>query len=116
MQVEAIRAELTIGEKAKALSRTEALLAERPKWIDGWFELGNCYFELGRTEEALQAFQKVVALDKTDQEAMRRVAQCQRQLGDYESALKWLEQARASSAAGTIWPCRKPSPFCRAPA
>ncbi|MBI5174136.1 MAG: tetratricopeptide repeat protein [Candidatus Melainabacteria bacterium] len=97
MQVEAIRAELTIGQPTKALSRTEALLAERPKWIDGWFELGNCYFELGRTEEALQAFQKVVALDKTDQEAMRRVAQCQRQLGDYESALKWLEQARANS-------------------
>lgn len=97
MQIEAIRAELNSGEQRKALSRTEALLAKRPKWIDGWFELGNCYFELGRTEEALAAYQKVVALDKTDQEAMRRVAQCQRQLGNYESALKCLEQARAST-------------------
>jgi Flp pilus assembly protein TadD len=56
------------GQWDEAASGFEAVLAVRPDWEHGygWFNLGECYEELGRTNDASIAYRKAELLAPTD--------------------------------------------------
>ena len=55
--------------------------------------LGNCYLELGKTEEALEYFQRAVRADASNPNAYNNIAQLFIQLGEFEKALMYAEDA-----------------------
>ena len=55
--------------------------------------LGNCYLELGKTEEALECFFRAVRADSSNPNAYNNIAQLFIQLGEFEKALIYAEDA-----------------------
>jgi tetratricopeptide (TPR) repeat protein len=55
--------------------------------------MGNCYLELGKTEEALECFHRALRADKANPNALNNIAQLYIQLGEYEEALVYAEAA-----------------------
>lgn len=55
--------------------------------------MGNCYLELGKTEEALECFHRALRADNTNSNALNNIAQLYIQLGEYEDALAYAEAA-----------------------
>jgi len=51
------------GRWEEALQRYEPILAERPDLVQAWSNAGECYFKLGRLEEARRAFQSSLELE-----------------------------------------------------
>lgn len=55
--------------------------------------MGSCYLNLGRTEEALDCFLRAVRADSKNPNAHNNIAQLYIQLGEYEDALVYAEAA-----------------------
>ena len=55
--------------------------------------LGNCYLELGRTDEALDAFLRAIRADSRNPNAHNNIAQLYIRLGEYEDALSYAQTA-----------------------
>ena len=60
--------------------------------------LGNCYLNLGRTEEALDAFLRAIRADDSNANAYNNIAQLYIQLGEYEDAMEYAEAALERNA------------------
>jgi tetratricopeptide (TPR) repeat protein len=56
----------TEGKYAEALSYLQYAVGLDPNSIDGWTYLGNAYYALGQSAEALAAFERVLALNPGD--------------------------------------------------
>ena len=55
--------------------------------------MGNCYLELGKTDEALECFLRAIRADGSNPNAHNNIAQLYIQLGEYEDALPYAEAA-----------------------
>lgn len=55
--------------------------------------MGNCYLELGKTDEALECFLRAIRADGSNPNAHNNIAQLYIQLGEYEDALVYAEAA-----------------------
>lgn len=55
--------------------------------------MGNCYLELGKTDEALECFLRAIRADSKNPNAFNNIAQLYIQLGEYEDALTYAEAA-----------------------
>lgn len=55
--------------------------------------MGNCYLELGKTDEALECFLRALRADNANPNAHNNIAQLYIQLGEYEDALVYAEAA-----------------------
>ncbi len=55
--------------------------------------MGNCYLELGRPEDALECFHRALRADGSNPNAHNNIAQLYIQLGEYEDALPYAEAA-----------------------
>lgn len=55
--------------------------------------MGSCYLELGRIDEALECFKRAVRADIKNPNAHNNIAQLYIQTGDYEAALPYAEEA-----------------------
>ena len=60
--------------------------------------MGNCYLNLGRTDEALECFLRAVRADSKNPNAYNNIAQLYIQLGEYEDAMVYAEEALALNA------------------
>lgn len=60
--------------------------------------LGSCYLDLGRTDEALEAFLRAIRADGKNANAYNNIAQLYIQLGEYEDAIVYAEEALALNA------------------
>ncbi len=59
---------------------------------EGWTMLGYCYLYQNKLDEAREVFEKVVAMDETDINAMYNLACVYATLNDSEKSLKWLKK------------------------
>lgn len=55
--------------------------------------MGNCYLELGKTEEALEYFHRAIRADSQNANAYNNIAQLYIQLGEFEDALEYAKAA-----------------------
>jgi tetratricopeptide (TPR) repeat protein len=67
------------------------VLAADPNVIDAWFSLGNAYFRERRYREAIEQFQRALALKPDYDLAVINIAASYRNLGDDEAALAGFE-------------------------
>jgi tetratricopeptide (TPR) repeat protein len=57
--------------------------------------MGNCYLELSKTEEALECFHRAIRADASNPNALNNIAQLYIQTGEFEQALPYAQQAFA---------------------
>ena len=57
--------------------------------------MGSCYLNLGRTDEALECFLRAVRADGSNPNAYNNIAQLYIQLGEFEDAMVYAEEALA---------------------
>lgn len=55
--------------------------------------MGNCYLEMGKPQEALECFHRVLRADNANPNALNNIAQLYIQLGEYEDALEYAKAA-----------------------
>lgn len=60
--------------------------------------MGSCYLNLGRTDQALECFLRAVRADSKNPNAYNNIAQLYIQLGEYEDAIPYAEEALALNA------------------
>lgn len=57
--------------------------------------MGSCYLELGKTDEALECFLRAIRADSKNPNPYNNIAQLYIQLGEYEDAMVYAEEALA---------------------
>lgn len=60
--------------------------------------MGSCYLNMGRTDEALNCFLRAVRSDNKNPNAYNNIAQLYIQLGEYEDAITYAQEALALNA------------------
>ena len=60
--------------------------------------MGNCYLELGKTNEALECFLRAIRADSKNPNPYNNIVQLYIQLGEYEDAITYAEEALALNA------------------
>lgn len=87
-------------EAAKAYS---LIVADDPRNVDAWRNLGMSYFQLKEYDSAVKAFQEVVGLAQ-DPNAMYNIACSYALSGKPADALEWLEKSVASNITPFVFP------------
>ena len=75
---------------------TRALMIREHSTISS--NMGNCYLELGKTNEALECFLRAIRADSKNPNPYNNIAQLYIQLGEYEDAMTYAEEALALNA------------------
>ena len=70
----------------RAIDLYRHALALNPKWEDGWWSLGNIYYDTNRYEEALRALTKLVEVNPKSAQGQGLLGLCEFELGKYESS------------------------------
>ena len=68
-------------------------LAQRPKWMEGWWSLATIEYDRDHYAKAAQDFEKLIALDPANGTAHAMLGLCQFELGKDDAALKNLLNA-----------------------
>ncbi|HUJ31061.1 MAG TPA: tetratricopeptide repeat protein [Candidatus Acidoferrum sp.] len=89
---DANRLELAVGLYRRAL-------ALRPRWVEGWWSLGTIEYDQNDYASAARAFEKVRALDSKAGTARVMLGLCKFELGQDDSALKYIEEGKAIGIA-----------------
>lgn len=79
------------GSAAKIAAMYRKVLADDPKVIDAWFNLGNVYYRAGQYEEAIEHFSKALELKPDYDLPVINMANAYRRLGKDEAALAGYE-------------------------
>ncbi|KAI8099003.1 uncharacterized protein BX664DRAFT_271986 [Halteromyces radiatus] len=59
----------------------------------GFFNIGVCYFQMGKHKDAIQSFEKALQLDPNAADAHTNIASCYLMLSDVQPAIVHLEKA-----------------------
>ena len=70
----------------------------RPDWAEGWWYLGTLLYDTDQFRDAIPAFQKVLALAPNAPGALNFLGLCEYEIGDYDSALRHLDQPAVRDA------------------
>jgi tetratricopeptide (TPR) repeat protein len=81
------------GEEQKGLESIRDFLERRPLIWNGWFVLGWVLRKLGRWQDGLESFKKVLELGGGNSDTRNEMAICLMELGDLRAAGKELETA-----------------------
>lgn len=84
---------------AGMVARLEARLAANPNDTDGQLMLARSYIALGRLDDALERYRKVLSIDSRNEEAHLGVATLMLQGGHLDKAAKSLEEALKTNPA-----------------
>ncbi|MCX6539204.1 MAG: sulfatase-like hydrolase/transferase [Acidobacteria bacterium] len=76
----------------RVIAMLNKVIAEDPKVIDAWFNLGNVHYKLGRFEEAIRYFSKTLELKPDYDLAVVNMANAYRRLGKDDAALAGYER------------------------
>jgi len=86
------------------IAQWEKMVAEAPDSM-AWFSLGNAYRDANRTEDAVDAYQKAIALDESLSRAYQSLGQCLIQLEQSTEAAETLREGyRVAAAQGDVMP------------
>ncbi len=80
------------GSFARVVSMLNSVIAEDPKVIDAWFNLGNAYYKVGRFQEAIGYFTRALELKPDYDLAVINMANAYRKLGRDDAALAGYER------------------------
>jgi tetratricopeptide (TPR) repeat protein len=86
------------GDRSGAAQALKSILGPRPDLAWVWSWLGRLYLNEGRTADALQAFERAVAEDSTDDEAWANLAAALHIAGRTQEALSACESGLAVAA------------------
>jgi tetratricopeptide (TPR) repeat protein/predicted Ser/Thr protein kinase len=81
------------GNREQGIENYKAYLVQYPDDPGAWYRLGYALMVLSRVQPALEAFEKVVALDSSSSGAYINMATCYQNLGRKEEALENYERA-----------------------
>lgn len=95
-QAEAARAAHRTGDAVALYAKALAL---NPKWAEGWFSLGTLEYDRNNYAAAARAFRRVLPLAPKEGSAHALLGLCEYELGDYDNALKHIEEASALGIA-----------------
>jgi tetratricopeptide (TPR) repeat protein len=119
------QAELALEQRkfAEARRRFEQVVATRPDYAHGHFQLGYAWNQLGDNQKAIQEFQTALHLDPKMKAAVMNIASSYQSLGDTGSAIAWFERylgmnppaADAEAVKKTIALLRKAGPQMGSP-
>ena len=93
------------GNRDQGIENYKAYLVQYPDDLGVWYRLGYAYQVTNRLDQAIEAFQKVVALDSSSSGAYVNIATCYQGLGEKKEALDNYERAfqlRPEEAVGTF--------------
>ncbi|CAK9114721.1 unnamed protein product [Durusdinium trenchii] len=68
-------------------------MQQNPRFLGALFNLGIVHKELGETRRAAEQFQKLLQINAEDPCALALLGECQADLGDFEGAVRSLEDA-----------------------
>jgi len=74
-----------------AVSVVDNVVASEPANTEAWFMRGNLLSRMGRHPEAIDSFDRVLAVDSTDVKAANAKAQTLKASGDLQAALMWAD-------------------------
>jgi len=98
--------EATTEQPSQKLAAEIAALLEftqnHPESADGWIRLGNHYFDAGRFKEAIEAYQKALALDSTNTDVWTDLGVMYRRVGQPEKAVEAFDKAIAADPSHEI--------------
>ncbi len=83
---------LGVGKFQRSIEIYDELNENYPKWTCPWRHKGEALMKTGRLEEALAATIKSIESREDHYDAYIQLAEIQKELGDYEAALKSLEK------------------------
>lgn len=81
------------GEERSALALLEEKVVRDPGDANGWIELGNLNYDLGRPAEAIRAYEKALALQPQNPDVLTDMGTMYRALGYPEKAVELYRQA-----------------------
>jgi tetratricopeptide (TPR) repeat protein len=88
------------GRLSEAFDHYAKALQIRPKWADGWWNVGTILYEGDRYPEARDAFRNLVALEPKRGPAWGMLGLCEFQTREYERATVSLQRGRTLGLAG----------------
>jgi tetratricopeptide (TPR) repeat protein len=88
------------GEFEEAVELYRKALAARPRWVEGWWNLGTTLYEIEEWAEAKKAFDRLLRLEKEHGAALAFRGLCEFKLADYPAALESLLQSKALGVSG----------------
>jgi tetratricopeptide (TPR) repeat protein len=83
------------GDFEAAVTALRAVLAEEPRLLDAWETLGNALLALGRSEEAVETFRRLLEVSDGSAEAAFPLASALAEAGRLEEASAYAETAAA---------------------
>jgi len=83
----------------EAVSLYQKALALNPKWAEGWFDLGTIEYDHNNFAAAARAFRQVLPLAPKEGTAHALLGLCEYELGEYDNALKHIDEASALGIA-----------------
>lgn len=99
-------AELFKAQKwSEAAKAYQSIVADDPRNVDAWRNLGMSYYHLKEYDSAVRALQEVVGLAQ-DPNAMYNIACSYALAGKPDDALEWLEKSVASNVSPFVFPER----------
>ena len=101
-QADAIKQRGEPPDWADVADRMRAVTRKHPRYALAWYNLGVAYEQLGRAEEAADAYRRALATNDTLREAQVNLASLAVERGDRDEAVSHLEMlvARDSGAVG----------------
>ncbi len=80
-------------QQAARILHNEQVVAQDPKNLQAWIELGNDYFDSHQAARSIQAYAKALALDPKNPNVLTDQGVMYRQAGDFPKALANFEKA-----------------------
>lgn len=92
--------ERAAGRLESAAATYRRALGLRPRWVEGWRQLGAIQYQLGRYREAIPALQQAVALDARQSDTWTLLGLSEFEVKDYRNARVHLERGYTLGFSG----------------
>ena len=103
-RVSAVTALTALGRTEEALDRVERYQAEQPGLADNWHMMGQVYRRMGRSEDAIAAYQRAIAAERrasvTVPQSLLGIGRTLTTMNRNDEALTTLDEAEAHPQAG----------------
>lgn len=92
-QIDYDKAQKRLDKAPVELDKAEMQIDKNPAKADAWLKKANALVTMGKTEEALPVFDKVISLEPENDSAMAKKGAALQGLGKYDEAVKMFEAA-----------------------
>jgi cytochrome c-type biogenesis protein CcmH/NrfG len=104
-------APLAANGPAREIPTLEAMVAQDPKNVKAWVQLGNDYFDTHQAQKAIDAYSKALELQPNDPNVLTDQGVMYREVGQYDKALANFEKANQADPShvtslfnqGVVW-------------